>query len=264
MLSVIVLTRNEEKNIRASLESVREFADEVLVLDSGSGDRTVEIARELGVRVEQRAFDNYPVQRNAAIDLARGDWIFFLDADERATKAFAVELCDQLALADGRRVKNEPSQVGFWVPRKNIIFGKLIRYTGWSPDFQPRVLKKGFGQFDSTREVHELLVWNGNVGYCREPLIHYNYDTLAQFCAKQRAYTRFEAKVWFEEGKRARLRGFIRQPMREFFRRYILLKGWRDGAHGFLLSVLMGYYAFVRYRILWSMTTDWLYEQRLG
>lgn len=256
MLSVIVLVWNEEKHLRACLESVREFADELLVLDSGNNPRIAEIAQDCATRTERRPFDNYPNHRNAAIDQARGDWIFFVDVDERGTGELGKELHEQIELSDERRVRGEPALVGFWVPRKNIIFGKWIRYTGWSPDFQPRVLKKGYGRFDPKRKVHELLIWQGEVGYLREPLIHYNYETFAQFREKQNSYTRYEARVWFEEGKRTRLRSFFGQPLREFFRRYISLKGWRDGAHGFLLSVLMAYYAFVRQKMLWRIAAD--------
>lgn len=249
-LSVILLTRNEEKHIRDCLASVREFADELVVLDSGSFDRTIAIAREMGARIETRPFDNYPNQRNAAIELAHGDWIFFIDADERATAALGGELRERMALAEERRARGEPAVVGFWVPRRNIIFGKEIRYTGWSPDFQPRVLRKGSARFDPAREVHELLLWDGEVGQLSGFLIHHNYETLAQFRAKQVVYTRYEARIWFEEGKRARWRGFVGQPVREFFRRYISLQGWRDGWHGVLLSALMAYYAFVRQKML--------------
>jgi glycosyltransferase involved in cell wall biosynthesis len=243
-LSVIVLTHNEEKHIRDCLASVREFADEMLVLDDFSTDRTGEIARDAGARVEYRAFDNYPAQRNHAIELARGDWIFFIDADERATPAVGAEI--QIAI-------RKSQFAGFWIPRRNIIFGKEIRYTGWSPDYQPRVMKKGRARFDPAREVHELVLWNGEVGYLREPLIHYNYETLAQFCAKQIKYTRYETQIWYAQGKRARWRGAIGQPLREFFRRYISLQGWRDGGHGLLLSALMAYYACVRWKMLREM-----------
>ena len=245
-LSVIILTRNEEKHIRACIASVRDFADEVLVLDSLSADRTVAIARECGARVELRAFDNYAAQRNHAIDLARGDWIFFIDADERATPALGKEIQFQISSL-------QLLFVGYWIPRRNIIFGKEIRHTGWSPDYQPRVLKKGSAHFDPAREVHELILWEGAVGYLREPLIHFNYETLAQFRAKQVKYTRSEAQIWFVEGRRARWRGAIGQPLREFFRRYISLQGWRDGAHGLLLSGLMAYYALVRWQMLRAM-----------
>lgn len=253
MLSVIVLTLDEDKHIGECLKSVREFADELVVVDSNSSDHTAEIARASGARVEVRPFESYPDQRNAAIELARGDWILFIDADERATPAFGQELGAQILQAEARRSRGEPAYVGFWVPRKNIIFGKWIRHTGWSPDFQPRVLKKGFGKFDPQRAVHELLIWDGEAGHLSEPLTHFNYDTLAQFRRKQIAYTRSEARIWLEEGRRARLRGFVAQPLREFFRRCFALQGWRDGPRGMALSALMAYYAFVRQKMLWSM-----------
>jgi glycosyltransferase involved in cell wall biosynthesis len=246
MLSVIALTRNEEKHIRACLASVRDFADELIVLDSGSTDRTMEIAREGGARVEQRAFDNYPNQRNHALALARGEWIFFIDADERATPAVGREIQSRISQV-------QSPMVGYWIPRRNILFGKEIRHTGWSPDYQPRVMKKGCARFDPARAVHELVVWDGQAGYLREPLMHYNYETVAQFRAKQIVYTRYEAQVWCAEGKRAHWRGAIGQPIREFFRRYIGLHGWRDGGHGLLLSALMAYYALVRWQMLREM-----------
>ncbi|MEW5720951.1 MAG: glycosyltransferase family 2 protein [Chloroflexota bacterium] len=253
-LSVILLTHNEQKHIRACLASVRDFADELLVLDDYSADDTVALARQMGARVESRKLDNFPNQRNAAIELARGDWIFFIDADERATPALGREIRERIVDRNSdSAVGGRPSAVGFWVSRRNIIFGKEIRHTGWSPDYQPRVMKKGFARFDPAREVHELVLWDGQVGYLREPLIHYNYETLAQFRKKQIVYTRYEAQVWLAEGKRARWRGAIGQPLREFFRRYISLQGWRDGGHGLLLSVLMAYYAFVRWRMLREM-----------
>ncbi len=245
-LAVIALTRDEERHIRDCLASVREFADELLVLDSGSLDRTVEIAREMRARVETRPFTNYARQRNTAIDMVEADWIFFIDADERATRALGQEIRFVM--------ENCPATVaGFWVPRRNIIFGKEIKHTGWSPDYQPRLLRRGKGRFDPAREVHELILGDGEVRHLHEPLIHFNYETLAQFRTRNTKNTRYEARIWYEEGKRARLRGFIGQPIREFVRRYITLQGWRDGGHGLLLSVLMAYYAFVRQRMLWEM-----------
>lgn len=245
-LAVIVLTRDEERHIRDCLASVRDFADELLVLDSGSLDRTVEIAREMGAQVEARPFTNYARQRNTAIDLVESDWIFFIDADERATRALGQEVRFV--------IENCPSTVaGFWVPRRNVIFGKEIRHTGWSPDYQPRLLRRGKGRFDPAREVHELLLWEGETRRLREPLVHFNYETVAQFRTRNTKYTRSEARIWFEEGKRARLRGFVGQPLREFLRRYFSLQGWRDGGHGLLLSVLTAYYALVRQKMLWDL-----------
>ena len=256
-LSAVVLTRNEEKHIRECLASVQDFADEMLVLDANSTDRTAALAQEKGARVESREFDNFPNQRNAAIDLAKSDWVFFLDADERATPAVGAEIIaviNEQNLASS--TPSHPPRVGFWIPRRNFIFGKEIRHSGWSPDYQPRLLRKGRARFDPAREVHELVLWDGEAGYLREPLIHFNYESLAQFRKKQIQYTQDEAQVWYKEGRRARWRGFIGQPLREFFRRFITLQGWRDGGHGLLLSVLMAYYAFVRQRLLWNTGRD--------
>jgi glycosyltransferase involved in cell wall biosynthesis len=241
-LSVLVLTHNEERHIRHCLASARPFADELLVLDSGSTDRTVALARKGGARVEVRRFENFPFQRNAAIEMASGDWILFVDADERVTPAGGREIRSS--------IERYPSLAGFWVPRRNIIFGKEIRYAGWSPDYQPRVLHKGRARFDPAREVHELVLWDGETMRLTEPLIHYNYETLDQFHGKQLKYTRYEAQIWYNQGRRARLRGFVGQPVREFFRRYVALEGWRDGGHGLVLSMLMAYYAFVRQQLL--------------
>lgn len=241
-LSVIVLTRNEEKNIRDCLASVQSFADEIIVFDSLSTDRTVELAHAAGARVEQRAFDNYAGQRNASIDAARGDWIFFIDADERAD-----ELVEQEIKAEIARIEHEGSNTSlFWIPRKNYIFGKWIQHTGWSPDYQPRVLRKKHAHFDPARPVHELVIAEGTDLYLKTPLVHYNYETLAQFRKKQVQYTKFEAQQMYQEGIRPRLRSYLSMPVREFVRRFVTLQGYRDGLHGLALSGLMAYYAFWR------------------
>lgn len=246
-LSAIVLTFNEEKHIRACLESVRSFADELLVFDSLSTDRTVEIARAGGARIETRKFDNYPGQRNAALEAASGDWIFFIDADERADVAMGAEIRSEIS-----HIQDTIAQeaVLFWIPRKNFIFGKWIRHTGWSPDYQPRVLNKGGAWFDPTRPVHELVVAHDGLPlkqiYLKSPLVHYNYDTLTLFRQKQIAYTKFEAQMMYQAGVHSRRRSFVSMPVREFVRRFISLEGFRDGWHGLALSGLMAYYAFWR------------------
>jgi len=241
-LSVVVLTYNEEKHIRECLDSVRSFADEMLVFDSRSTDQTAGIAQAAGARVEVRSFDNYASQRNAALDAAQGDWIFFIDADERATDEVGKEITGEIS-----RIHNTMgNSVLFWIPRRNYIFGKWIRHSGWSPDYQPRVLKKGKAYFDPARPVHELVIADGGELYLQAPLIHFNYETLAQFRAKQEKYTHFEAQRMFEQGIRPRLRSYISMPAREFSRRFISLQGYRDGLYGLELSTLMAYYAFWR------------------
>ncbi|MFQ6001317.1 MAG: glycosyltransferase family 2 protein [Anaerolineae bacterium] len=242
-LSAIVLTRNEERNIVDCLRTLS-WADEVLVLDSGSEDATVDLAQRMGARVETRPFDNFPRQRNAALELARGQWVFFVDADERATEELAGEV--------GKAIAGEEVD-GFWVPRRNYIFGRWIRHAGWYPDYQLRLFRRHKGRHDESREVHELVILDGPQGYLESPLIHYNYDNISQFIERQNRYTEMEAAYLFREGTRAKVRNFVLQPCREFRRRYITLQGYKDGRHGLLLSLLMAYYEGVKYLKLWRL-----------
>jgi (heptosyl)LPS beta-1,4-glucosyltransferase len=244
-LTAIILTLNEERNIAACIESVR-FADEIIVFDSGSSDRTGEIAAELGAIVRQHPFRNYSQQRQAALQQADAAWVLFVDADERATPELAAEV---------RRViagKGEP--VGYWVPRKNFMFGKWIRGGGWSPDYQLRLLRPDRAHYDPAREVHEFALLDGPAGYLESRLIHYNYDSVAEFRAKQGRYIDFEARILRERGVHARPYTYLTMPLREFWRRFISLRGCRDGAYGLLLAGLMAYYVFLTYlrlRRLW-------------
>jgi glycosyltransferase involved in cell wall biosynthesis len=247
-LTVVILTKNEERNIVDCIESVG-WADEVVVFDSFSEDRTVEIAQELGARVIQHPFRNYAEQRNAAMEAVESRWVFFVDADERATPELAAEV---------RQVVKDKTKVGWWVPRYNYIFGRLTRHAGWFPDYQLRLLKRGRARYDPTREVHEVVIFDGQAGYLKNVLIHYNYDNLSQFLERQSRYTDYEARILYDQGIRPRWRNFFLQPLREFGRRYVSLQGWKDGFHGLLLSGLMAYYNFVMYvrlRRLWRTLT---------
>jgi len=244
-LSVIILTKNEEKTIADCIASVQ-WADEVMVFDAFSQDRTVEIAQGAGATVFQHHFQNFAQQRNAALDTVDSDWVFFADADERATPELAVEL---------RRAIQDESRSGWWVPRHNYIFGRVIRHAGWYPDYQLRLLRPGKARYDPRRGVHELVILDGEEGYLENPLIHYNYDTLAQFIERQNRYTDYEARILFDQGVRPKPHNFVLQPLREFRRRYVLLEGYKDGFHGLLLSLLMAYYTLVMYlrlRRLWQ------------
>jgi hypothetical protein len=233
----IVLTHNEARHIAACLDTLT-WADELIVLDSFSSDHTVEIARAKGARVEQRVFVNWAEQRTAAMALTALPWVFFVDADERATPELAAEV---------QQAIQSDACAGYWVPRRNIIFGKHIRHTGWSPDYQPRLLNVARCRWDPTHPVHERVFFDGPDGHLQNKLTHHNYDTIAQFVAKQERYTDIHARQLFTEGKRARLRSFIGQPAREFVRRFVSLHGYRDGLHGVVLSLLLAYYQFRTY-----------------
>jgi (heptosyl)LPS beta-1,4-glucosyltransferase len=242
-VSVVVLTRNEEDNIADCLDTVQ-WADETLVLDSLSDDATVEIARSKGAQVRERPFDNYALQRNAALEIASSEWVFFVDADERVTLELAQEI---------RQVVRRPDLDGWWVPRRNYIFGAWIRHAGWYPDYQLRLLRRAKARYDERREVHELVELDGEAGYLRNTLVHYNYSTVKEFRQKQDRYTDYEARMLLESGQRARPWNFLLQPLRQFFWRYVTLRGYRDGWRGLLLSLLMAYYELTRYWRLWLL-----------
>ena len=238
-LVAVVLTRNEAHNVAECVASLRGWVDAVVVWDSGSDDDTVVRAHEAGALVVQRPFDNYAAQRQAALDTLDAEWVFFVDADERATPALGNEIA---ACTLGGQA------AGYWVPRRNFIVGHETRGGGFYPDYQLRLLRRGKATYVAEREVHEIVQVDGAEGYLREPLIHHNYLTWAQFHRKQGVYSAYEARILAARGIRPRPHNFVLQPLREFRRRYFTLGGWRDGWHGLRLALLLAwYYGFMPY-----------------
>lgn len=237
--AAVVLTYNEEENIGDCLATLA-WADRRVVLDSFSTDRTVERARGMGADVLQHPFENYARQRNVALEWVEADWIFFVDADERVTPELAAEV--------QAVVRGEGPEVGWWVPRHNYIFGRLTRGAGWYPDYQMRLVRRGYAHWE--RAVHEIAILDGPTGYLQTPLIHYNYDDLADFMARQERYTDYDAAVLFEEGVRPHFYTPYSQAVRHFWWRFVTLKGFRDNWHGLRLSLLMACYEAVKYRKL--------------
>ncbi len=238
-VTAVVLTLNEERNIEECLASLA-WADHRVVFDSFSTDRTVELARQAGAEVIQHPFQDFAQQHNAAMDMVETDWIFFVDADERATPQLAEEV---RAVTDGSH-----EEVAWSVPRPNYIFGRLTLWAGWYPDYQSRLLRRGRVHWE--RPVHEITVVDGLEGYLQNPLIHYNYDDLADFVARQEKYTDIDAGILFQQGVRPRFYTPYTQAARHFWWRFVTLQGVRDGPHGLRLSLLMAYYEAVKYRRL--------------
>lgn len=251
-LVVIILTKNESAHITDCIESAR-FADHIIVLDSYSDDDTVDLARDAGAEVIQHPFTDYASQRNAALDVVSGrfDWVLFVDADERVTP--------ELAKAVRRALDENKTYAGWRTPRHNYIFGRLTRATGWYPDYQTRLLRAGRARYDPMRKVHEVVILDGELGTLDAHFTHYNYRDLAQFTAKQRKYTAYEAQIMYQEGIRPKPRNYILQPLRHFRWRFVTLKGYRDGWHGLRLSLLMAGYELRKYIILrglWHGTNE--------
>ena len=236
-----VLTRDEARHVQACLASVA-WAGGRLVVDCGSTDATVRLAREAGAEVVTRDWDGWASQRNYAIAEAarRGfRWIFFVDADERVPENLREEAVRVVETSDATVEGVDAPLVGFWVPRRNVIVGKWIRHAGWDPDYQLRLFRTDRGRYDPERPVHELVILNGPAGYLTARLVHLNYESWGQFWTKQRRYASTEAAARHQRGQRIRAHNFILQPWREFWRRFVTLQGWRSGTHGLALSVGM-------------------------
>ncbi len=237
-IAAVILAYNEEQHIRDCIASV-EWADRVVVfLDSSTDDNTETLAAAAGAEVIRNRFEHYAQQRNDALHAVEADWILFIDADERSSPQQAIEIRSVIAAAD---------HSGYWIPRHNYIFGKLTLHTGWYPDYQMRLLRRGKARYDPARQVHELVILDGDAGYLKEPFVHYNYLSFAQFRTKQNRYVQYDARILMEEGVQPKPHKFITRPVRHFIWRFITLRGYRDGLHGLRLSLLMAWYELQKY-----------------
>ena len=265
MLSVAIIARDEERHIGAALDSVAGLAGEVIVLlDSRSSDRTATIAVEHGARVIVEPWRGFSAQRNRALDLCGGDWVLFLDADERVTPELCAEIQDVLVSPDKMtrwqddKIRQDTVSlsachlvtlplVGYWLPRHNQFFGQTLRGGGWYPDHQLRLLRRGRARYDEARLVHECAQLDGSAGYLTQHLLHLNIERMDELWRKQTSYAIQEAQTLYQAGRRARWRNFVGAPLREFQRRYLTLGGYRDGAIGLLLCATLAYFEWVKF-----------------
>ena len=240
-------TKNEIENIKECLESVT-FADEVIVLDSGSRDGTVELAKKLGAHVIETDWPGYGPQQNRGIDAAACDWVFSLDADERITQALAQEI---------RAVIHQPLFDGFDLPRRSWFIARFLRYSGWWPDRTRRLVRRGKGRF-TNHTIHANLRVEGNVGHLTQPIVHYSYRDLDSVIDKMNRYSSGSAQDMYVGGKRTTLLTAALHGMWAFLRTYILKLGVLDGAEGFIVSVANAegsYYKHLKLRELLSRKT---------
>ena len=228
-LSIVIITKNEEKFIFDALKSAV-FADEVVILDSGSEDQTCNIAKKIGARVEQQAWLGFGAQKNKAVELADNDWVFVLDADERITPELRDEIISTL--------KN-PQFDGYRIARLNNFFGKYIKTCGLYPDYSIRLFNKNKGKFNDVA-VHESVQINGRVLSLKNHMIHLAYENIDEFKVKQKRYASLSHK------KRNRLKALI-SPVWTFFKLYFIKLGFLDGWHGFTIAKLYAQYTFWKY-----------------
>jgi glycosyltransferase involved in cell wall biosynthesis len=241
-VSVIITTYNEEVNIAECIESVL-WADEILVVDSFSTDRTVEIARAYPVKLLQREYFGSAAQKNWSLDRVENEWVMVLDADERVTPPLAREILGLMA--------GTPRALGYSIRRRNIVFDREIRHSGWSTDKVIRLFHRAQGRYPN-RRVHADLDIPGPVPTLRHALLHYTYRSLKQYIEKLMNYAEWGAAQAFREGRRA---GFVElgvRPLYRFIRTYFLQLGILDGFHGLVVCGLQAYGTFLKYVILWD------------
>src|SRR5438477_4955609 len=242
-VTVYVLTHCEAANLRELLPTVI-WADEVLVVDSFSGDGTVEVCREFGVRHVNVAFKGFGQLRNEALKLASNRWIVSIDSDERSTPEFAAEVRQTLAA---------PQHAGYFVPRRNFFLGRAVRYCGMYPDYrQPQVFDRRKFRYRSDL-VHEGFECSGSLGYFKSAIVQHPFPTLAVVMAKNERYTTLMAERYYQDGRRAGFGKLAFSPLAGFLKKYFLQQGFREGMNGFLIAGLHAYYTFVKYAKLWEL-----------
>jgi glycosyltransferase involved in cell wall biosynthesis len=242
-LTVTVITYNEAAHIAAALDSVS-WADEIIVVDSGSTDGTVEIARQRACRVIERGWPGYSDQKNFAADNASHEWVLSMDADERVTPALAKEI--RGLLDRGPRLK------GYRIKRVSHYLGQWIRSTDWCPDYQLRLYDRRSGRWNGLR-IHESFQLNeGAPGVLSGELEHYAYRNISHHLQKIDAYTTLIAEQWAGEGRRTSLTAIAFHPWYAFVRNYIIRRGFSDGTAGFIVSLLNSYYVFLKLAKLWE------------
>jgi glycosyltransferase involved in cell wall biosynthesis len=246
MLSATIITLNEERNLRECLESVR-FADEIIVVDSGSRDLTQSIAKEFKAQVFQEPWKGFAGQKNSAQDKARGPWILNVDADERVTEALRLEI--------QKTLKEDPPAAGFRVPRKNYFCGQWIRHGGWYPNYQMRLYKKDAGKFAS-REVHEQVRVKGPVETLTSPLEHFTYHSISDYIQRMDRYSELSARQYLKEDRRVSWPAVLLRSWFTFMQMWVLKRGFLDGANGLILAALYSQYTFIKYSKLKQLRHD--------
>ena len=236
-ISATIITFNEERNIARVIESLR-CCDEILVLDSGSNDRTVEIATKLGARVVEASWHGYAAQKNIAAELSSNDWILSLDADESLSEALEAEIW--------HIKKSGPQFDGYTVPRLAQYLGRWILHSGWHPDRKVRLFDrrkaKWVGSF-----VHESVTVTGSVGHLKSNLLHFTCNSLSEHVRSMDRYTTLAAQEIATNQKNIPLSLLLFDPAWTFFRTYVLKLGFLDGPEGLAIAYMAAFYNFVKY-----------------
>ena len=248
-ISIALITFNEEVNLARTLESVRPLVrdglGEIIVVDSGSTDGTLEIARSFGAKVFTEPWKGFAAQKNSAIEKAVGDWVLQLDADE----SLEPELVNEILFA----AKPSREQVGFWIPRKNFFLGRWIKHGGFYPDPKLRLIRRGAGKFEEYG-AHPTIKVNGPAGRLQHALIHNAYPTLRGYIDHMNSYSSSGAEVAVAKRRRGfRLLDIVVRPKLTFIYNYVFRLGFLDGREGFLLHLYHAVYVSWKYAKAWEL-----------
>ena len=242
-ISACIMTFNEESNIERCLKSVT-WCDEIVVLDSFSTDRTLEICRQYADRVFQHEWQGYIGQRNLIREMATHPWVFFLDADEEVSEDLKDDIVNEFASGTG-------DVVGYRFPRRVFYLNRWIMHGEWYPDIKLRLFKKELGH-SIGEEPHDQVVVNGPVKTLIGPLYHYTYDDLSDHLDTVNRFSAISARAKYESGYRFRWRDFLFRPAFRFFKGYLLKLGLLDGRRGFLIAVISAFGVAMKYAKVWE------------
>lgn len=247
-LSVVILTKNESKNISDCIGSVKELADEIIVIDDFSGDDTTKIAEIQGAKVLVKRMENEGKHRNWAYAQAENIWVLSLDSDERVTS----ELQDEI-----RAIQFDTCEFSaFTIPRRNYIGNYWLKHGGQYPAAQLKLFRKDKFKYEEV-QVHPRAFLDGKCGHLTKDIIHYSYMDFADFMNKLNKQTTLEAQKWFDTGRRMSFGHALWRTIDRFFRKFIGKKGHRDGFMGFMLAVFDSIYQIVSYAKYWELKRLW-------
>lgn len=244
-LSVVIVARDEERNIEPCLRSVSWADETIVVVDDRTLDRTAEVAEPLATRLYCRSWLGYGETKNWAIAQACGDWVLSLDADERVPPPLADEIRDEI-------LSTEPVVSAYEMARLPYFLGREIRHCGWYPGYVVRLFRRDRVRYDDAL-VHESLRVEGGIGRLRNELEHYTDPTIYHYLEKLNRYTSLAAQERLSRGRRGSVRDLVLRPPAFFLRMYLLRRGFLDGMHGFVLSYLSAFYVFVKYAKLMAL-----------
>lgn len=249
-LSVVISAWNEASTIERCLKSVR-WADEIILIDNKSSDQTVSLARTYTRLIYHQSNKSMlNTNKNYGFAKASSDWILSLDADEEIPESLTGEILS--ILSEKSKMTTPDDIVGYWIPRKNIIFGKWIQHGLWWPDEQLRLFQRGKGKFPCNH-IHEYIQVDGKTSQLKAPFMHYNYTSISQFIRKMDSlYTNDEVKRHLSTGYNFSWHDAVRFPLSDFVKIYFAQDGYKDGIHGLVLSMLQAVYSFIVFAKLWE------------